>query len=95
MSTSPLVSRLAVADATFWVHDESPEHGLSSPESLGGASARIMLAVENPHAVQAAAVATGAREHSPVSSEHGWLVGRVEDPCGHHREIARPLGEGD
>jgi ribose 5-phosphate isomerase B len=89
----PLVSQLAVADATFWVHDESPEHGISSPESLGGASARILLVVEDPAALQARAVAEGASEHAPVASAHGWLLGRIEDPYGHHWEIGRPLGE--
>ncbi len=89
----PLVSRLAVGDATFWVHDESPEHGISSPESLGGASARILLVVEDPVAAQARAVAEGAREHARVTAEHGWLVGRVEDPYGHHWEIGRPVSD--
>jgi PhnB protein len=23
---------------------------------------------------------------------HGWLLGRIEDPFGHHWEIGRPLG---
>jgi ribose 5-phosphate isomerase B len=87
----PVVSRLAIGGGTFWVHDESPEHGIASPESLRGASARILLVVEDPAAVQARAVAEGAREHAPVAAEHGWLIGRVEDPYGHHWEIARPL----
>ena len=90
-----LVSRLAVGEARFWVHDESPQHGLSSPQSSGGASARILLVVEDPAALQARAVAAGARETAPVREEHGWLVGRIEDPFGHHWEIARaPDGGG-
>ena len=89
----PIVSQLAIRGATFWVHDESPEHGAASPESLGGASARILLVVDDPEAVQARAVAAGAREHAPVQSAHGWVLGRVEDPYGHHWEIGRPLGD--
>ncbi|HEY7836564.1 MAG TPA: RpiB/LacA/LacB family sugar-phosphate isomerase [Solirubrobacteraceae bacterium] len=88
----PLVSQLSVGGATFWVHDEAPEQGNHSPESLGGASARILLVVEDPAGVQAKALAEGAREHAPVSSEHGWMLGRIEDPFGHHWEIGRPLG---
>ncbi len=87
-----LVSQLSVGGATFWVHDEAPEQGNHSPESLGGASARILLVVEDPAGVQAKALAEGAREHAPVSSEHGWMLGRIEDPFGHHWEIGRPLG---
>jgi PhnB protein len=76
------------------VHDESPAHGIGSPETLGGASARILLVVDDPAAVQARAVAEGAREHAPVAPAHGWLLGRIEDPYGHHWEIGRPLGDG-
>jgi predicted enzyme related to lactoylglutathione lyase len=32
-----------------------------------------------------------ATEVHPVVDEHGWRLGRVEDPFGHHREIGRPL----
>jgi ribose 5-phosphate isomerase B len=88
-----LVSRLVLGGATFWVHDESPEHGLHSPESVGGASARMLLVVDDPAALQGRAVAAGAREAAPVRAEHGWLVGRIEDPYGHHWEIGRPIGK--
>jgi PhnB protein len=37
-------------------------------------------------------VAAGARLVYPVATEHGWLLGRIEDPFGHHWEIGRPLG---
>jgi PhnB protein len=26
-----------------------------------------------------------------VERQHGWLLGRVEDPFGHHWEIGKPL----
>jgi PhnB protein len=38
-------------------------------------------------------VSLGATEVVAVASEHGWLLGRIEDPFGHHWEIGRPLGE--
>ncbi len=87
-----VVSRLAVGSASFWVHDEAPAYGLHSPESLGGASTRLLLVVDDPGAVQARALAAGAVEEAPVAQEHGWLVGRIVDPYGHHWEIARPPG---
>src|SRR4051794_30939193 len=73
---APVVAQLAIGDAAFWVAHESPEHGSSSPQALGGASARMLLVVEDPVAVAAQAVAAGAVEHAPVEEAHGWLVGR-------------------
>jgi PhnB protein len=87
-----VVSQLAVGSSSFWVEDESPEHRNFSPESLGGATHRMLLIVEDPEAAIARAVAVGAREVYPVSDEHGWRLGRIEDPFGHHWEIGRPLG---
>jgi len=86
-----VVARLSVEGAEFWLSDESPEHGNFSPESLGGGSVRMILTVPDPDAVFAAAVTAGATEVYPVSEGHGWRVGRVVDPCGHHWEIGRPL----
>src|SRR2546428_13776577 len=57
-----VVSRLSVAGAEFWLSDESPEHGNFSPESLGGASARMILTVPDPDAMFSKALAAGARE---------------------------------
>ena len=41
----------------------------------------------------ARAVSAGATEVYPVSDEHGWRLGRIEDPFGHHWEIGKPLHE--
>jgi PhnB protein len=86
-----VVAQLRVGDASFWVEDESPEHANFSPETLGGGTVRMLLVVDDPDAVVARAVAAGAREVYPVGDEHGWRLGRVEDPFGHHWEIGRPL----
>jgi PhnB protein len=85
------VAQLAVSDAIFWVAEESPQHLNFSPEALGGCSVRILLIVEDPAAVCAQAVAAGAQEIAPVAEGHGWRLGRIIDPCGHHWEIGRPL----
>lgn len=85
------VAQLAVDGAEFWVAEESPEHGNFSPESLGGCSVRMLLVVEDPAAVCKRAVAAGATEVVPVGDGHGWRIGRIVDPCGHHWEIARKL----
>jgi PhnB protein len=86
-----VVSQLALGTASFWVHDESPETGNLSPESLGGCTARLLLVVDDPAAVVARAVAAGAAELSAVGDEHGWRVGRIVDPFGHRWEIGTPL----
>jgi PhnB protein len=86
-----VVARLSVEGAEFWLSDESPEHGNFSPESLGGSSVRIILTVANPDALFAQALKAGASQVYAVSEGHGWRVGRVVDPFGHHWEIGRQL----
>ena len=86
-----VVARLAVDGAEFWLADESPQHFNFSPESLGGGTVRMILTVDDPDAVFAQAVAAGATVVSQVTNQHGWRIGRVVDPFGHHWEIAKPL----
>ena len=86
-----LVSRLSVNGAEFWVADESPQHDNFSPESLGGGTVRMILTVPDPDAIFAHALAAGASEVFAVANAHGWRLGRVVDPFGHHWEIGRPL----
>jgi PhnB protein len=88
----PVVAQLSVGDASFWVADESPAHGNFSPESLGGATVRMLLIVDDPEAAVARAAAAGAAVIAPVGEEHGWRLGRIADPFGHHWEIGTPLG---
>lgn len=85
------VAQLAVGEAEFWVTDEAPEFLNFSPESLGGATTRMVLVVEDPDAVFDRAVKAGAKAISPVQEGHGWRVGRAVDPSGHHWEIGKPL----
>jgi PhnB protein len=88
-----VVARLSVDGAEFWVGDESPEHKNFSPETIGGGSVRMVFTVADPDAMFARAVKAGAKEVHPVSEMHGWRVGRVVDPFGHHWEIGREVGE--
>jgi ribose 5-phosphate isomerase B len=86
-----VVSQLTVGATSFWVADESPEHLNFSPESLGGGTVRMLLVVDDPDAALARTVANGAREVRAVADEHGWRMGRIEDPFGHHWEVGKPL----
>lgn len=84
------VAQLKVSGAPFWIQRE-PD---GTPEALGGRSpVRLHLRVADPDAGCDRAVAAGATEVSPVVEEHGWRVGRVADPSGHHWEIARQLAD--
>jgi PhnB protein len=87
-----VVSQLKVGEALFWVADESPEHDNFSPESVGGGTVRMLLIVDDPDSSIARAVEAGANEVRPAVDEHGWRLGRVVDPFGHHWEIGKPLG---
>jgi PhnB protein len=88
-----VVARLSVDGAEFWLGDESPQYHNFSPESLGGGTVRMVLTVADPDAVFQRAVSAGATEVVPVSEMHGWRVGRIVDPFGHHWEIGRQLGD--
>jgi PhnB protein len=85
-----VVARLAVRGAEFWVADESPPHENFSPETLGGSTVRMVVVVEDPESLFEQAVAAGAKIVSPVTAQHGWVVGRIRDPFGHHWEIGKP-----
>ena len=89
-----VVARLSVDGAEFWISDESPAHGNVSPESHTASSVRMILTVPDPDAVFATAITAGATEVYPVSEGHGWRVGRLCDPFGHHWEIGRPISGG-
>ena len=86
-----VVAQLTIAGASFWVSDEAPASANFSPESLGGGTVRMLLVVDDPGAAVERAVRAGARQVYPVEGRHGWLLGRIEDPFGHHWEIGRPL----
>ncbi len=88
-----VVARLSVDGAEFWLGDESPQYHNFSPESLGGGTVRMVLTVADPDAVFQRAVSAGATEVVPVGEMHGWRVGRIVDPFGHHWEIGRQLGD--
>jgi PhnB protein len=86
-----VVSQLAVGRASFWVSDEAPAHANFSPETIGGGTVRMLLVVDDPEQAVARAKAAGATEVYPVTDAHGWQLGRIEDPFGHHWEIGKPL----
>lgn len=72
------VARLGVGEGEWWVaREERPDR------------ARTVLLVDDPEARFARALAAGATEVSPVHEAHGWRIGRLVDPFGHHWELGR------
>lgn len=84
-----IVAQLSVGGAEFWVADDSD----CSPETLGRGSVRMILVVDDPDALFAQAIAAGGTVIAAMYEGHGWRIGRLADPSGHHWEIAKPLGE--
>lgn len=86
-----VIAQLSVAGARFWVSNGSTDMGRFNPDEIGGATGRMLLVVEDPEPVLAAAVGAGATQTSSVGDEHGWRLGRFVDPFGHEWEVGRPL----
>ncbi len=82
-----VVAQLAIGEADFWLQ-EDPD---SSPAFQDHQSVRMILTVDDPDAVFAQAIAAGAMEVETVSEDHGWRIGRLADPFGHHWEIGKLL----
>lgn len=90
-SNPSVVAQLSVGGARFWVSDEAPDHGSNSPERVGGSTARMLLIVEDVDRTFTQAIQAGATEVRSITEEHGWRLGLLVDPYGHHWEIGRPL----
>lgn len=82
------VAQLTIGGAEFWVQRDTD----TNPHTVEGRSpVRMILTVDHPDDVFAQAVRAGATEIFPVSEGHGWRVGRLADPSGHHWEVGKPL----
>lgn len=82
-----MVAQLTIGNADFWLQEDLD----SSPTVQDRRSVRMILTVDDPDAVFAQAIAAGATEVGAVSEDHGWRIGRIADPFGHHWEIGKPL----
>jgi PhnB protein len=87
-----IVAQLSIGRVAFWVAAAGASMKRFSPNAIGGTTSRTLLVVDAPEQLIQRALAAGAIEASPVSEEHGWLLGRIIDPFGHEWEIGRPLG---
>lgn len=85
------VARLSIDGAEFWLSEESPDNDNLSSETLRAGSIRMILTVTDPDAFFNQALEAGALQVFAVGEEHGWRLGRLADPFGHHWEIGRLL----
>ena len=72
---------LNINGAEIWVNEDADSNNLNN------INARMILTVTNPEEVFNSAIKAGAKEIFPVGEDHGWKLGRIEDPFGLHWEI--------
>jgi rhodanese-related sulfurtransferase/uncharacterized glyoxalase superfamily protein PhnB len=80
-----LVVRLSAGGAEFWVSNGDPSG------SLHESNVRMILTVTDPDRVFNDSLSAGATVIFPVGEDHGWRLGRLQDPFGFQWEIGRPL----
>ncbi len=84
-----LHAALTMDGATFFLHDEFPEHGGHSPQALGGSPVVLHLQVADCDAVFERAVAAGCEVRMPLEEMFwGDRYGVIADPYGHNWSVA-------
>jgi len=86
-----LVVRLSVKGAEFWVSGGNDDNPSDDKRSLQQENIRMVLIENDPEIVVKRSLQAGAKEIFPVGEEHGWKLGRIEDPFGLHWEIGHPV----
>ena len=79
------IVRLNINGAEFWISEDA------ASDNLNDVNIRMILTVANPEEIFDKAIAAGAKEIFPVGVDHGWKLGRIEDPFGLHWEIGHRL----
>ena len=88
---TPLVARLSINGAEFWLGEESPENTNENILTQKNIPVRMILTVSDPDAFFAHAIKAGATQIFAVGEEHGWRMGRLADPFGNQWEIGREI----
>ena len=80
---------LKIGDSHLMLNDEFPEHGGTSPASLGGSPVAIHIYVDDVDAAFQQAVDAGASVRMPVADMFwGDRYGMLVDPFGHKWSMA-------
>jgi PhnB protein len=73
-----------IGDSIVMMADEAPDMGAQGPQPGVRPPAFLMIYVENSDAVFAKAIAAGAKEYRPMTTQfYGDRSGTVTDPFGH------------
>jgi len=82
-------AEIKLGDSVIMLSDEWPDYGKLSPAKRGGATAGLMVYVEDADAAFDQAVAAGATVEQPVTDQcYGDRSGSFTDPFGHSWTIA-------
>ena len=77
-------AEIRIGDSHVMLADEFPEMDKLGPKSRGGATASLMIYLEDVDAAFSRAIAAGGREERPVQDQfYGDRSGSLFDPFGH------------
>jgi PhnB protein len=91
MPDQKLSSVIEIEQATFYVGDEEPQNGNTSPDPQSNCPVRIILQTKNADELFKRAIKFGATEICPMTTEGDWRIGKLKDPFGHIWEIGYTL----
>ena len=87
MPDNKISSVIEIEKAEFYVGDEEPHNGNLSPKQNSSSPVRIILQTPNADKLFEKAIALGAIEICPMTTEEDWRIGKLKDPFGHIWEI--------
>jgi PhnB protein len=92
--TMPMGDKIAhaevkIGDSFVMLSDEWPDMGLLGPKARGGATASLMIYVEDVDAAWQRAISAGCTEERPPENQFwGDRMGTLVDPFGHRWTLA-------
>ncbi|HLJ88318.1 MAG TPA: VOC family protein [Candidatus Angelobacter sp.] len=82
-------AEIQIGDSLVMISEENKQMCNESPQSLNGSPVGVFLYLEDVDAVFKKAIASGAKQVSPVQDMFwGDRYGRLTDPFGHHWHLA-------
>ncbi|WP_433193416.1 VOC family protein [Nocardia sp. CA-107356] len=80
---------LMFGNSLIMVGDPAPDMDFLDPKTVGGTPVNLYVYVEDADAAHAAALAAGAKELTPMTTQfYGDRSGAFEDPWGHRWTVA-------
>lgn len=82
-------AELQIGDSRIMLADEFPEHGASSPKTVGGTPITLCIYTENVDALADRFVKAGGKVRRPIQNQfYGDRSGQFEDPEGYQWTLA-------